>query len=136
MLKIHVNNKDYRIRFGYGVLCESDVIDKVSNAFSGAKKEKEVSKVLDVVAELLLAGLQKYHSDDFGYEKIGHETAKRKVYDLMDDYEDESTEENPRDCFDLFQDLQNELFENGFFKRIQKNAEEKKDKVEKLPVQK
>ena len=134
MLKIHVNDKDYRIRFGYRVLCESDVIDKVSNAFSGTGKE-EVSKILDVVAELLLAGLQKYHSEEFGYEKVGREAAKRKVYDFMDCYEDESTEENPKDCFDLFQDLQNELFENGFFKRIQKNAEQKK-KAEKPPVQK
>ena len=128
MLKISVNNKEYRIRFGYKVLCDSDLIDRVMNVFSGGNKVVDAKSTLDIVAEMLLAGLQKYHSDEFGYDSLGRDKAKEKVYDLMDDYEDESTEENPKDCFDLFQMIQDELFENGFFKRAQEasTAPEKK----------
>lgn len=135
MLKINVNNKEYKIRFGYRVLCESDLIDKITAVFSSENNKKEVRGILDTVAEVLLAGLQKYHSNEFGYNKIGYENAKAKVYELMDDYEDESTEENPQDCYDLFQALQNELFENGFFKKIQKvSAETKAEKTRKIPT--
>lgn len=126
MLKIKVKGTEYKIRFGYKVLCDSDLIDKVIKTFSGKTKDFDVRNMLDVVAEMLLAGLQKYHSDDFGCEKLGYENAKGKVYELMDDYEDESTDEKPQDCFDLFKAVQDELFENGFFKKIQREAEKEK----------
>lgn len=128
MLKINVNDKEYKIRFGYKVLCDSNLIDDIMSAFSPKDGSgADPKKIMDAVAELLLAGLQKYHSDEFPYGSDG----KEKVYKLMDDYEDSSADGNAQDCFELFQKLQNELFENGFFKRLRKETEADEKKVSK-----
>lgn len=76
--------------------------------------------MLKLVAELLLAGLQK-KQPDFRYEtEAEKKEALNKVYDLMDDYEDESTDENPQNGYVLFEKLQKELFKNGFLSALQK----------------
>lgn len=134
MLRINVSGKEYKVRFGYRVLCDTNLMDDVIKTFSGGGEETNVKSILSIVSELLLAGLQKYHSDEFGYEKVGYDEAKKRVYDLMDNYEDESTEDNPQDCYELFGKIQEELFNNGFFKAIQAattTAEEKKASLKK-----
>ena len=122
MFSFKVGNKEYKVKYGYGVLCNSDLIDKVTsidqenNGFKGAMK---------TVAELILAGLQKCHKDEFGYEtESEEETALAKVYDLMDEYEEESTEENPQSGYTLFEKCNEELMKNGFLSQMRKNAEE------------
>ena len=122
MFSFKVRDKEYKVKYGYGVLCNSDLIDKVTsigqenNGFKGAMK---------TVAELILAGLQKCHKDEFGYETENEEeTALAKVYDLMDEYEEESTEENPQSGYTLFEKCNEELMKNGFLSQMRKNAEE------------
>lgn len=122
MFSFTVNGKEYKVKYGYGVLCNSDLIDKVTsigqenNGFKGAMK---------TVAELILAGLQKCHKDEFGYEtESEEETALAKVYDLMDEYEEESTEENPQSGYTLFEKCNEELMKNGFLSAMTKHAEE------------
>ena len=71
--------------------------------------------MISLLPELLLAGLQKNHKDEFGYESDSEKKAVLdKVCDLLDDYEDEGTEENPKSGFDLYQLLDKELEKNGF----------------------
>lgn len=120
MVTIKVKDKEYKIRFGYKVLCDTDVIDNVVKITS--VENPSVKDVMEVISNLLLAGLQKYHSNEFGYDKVGIDVAKQRVYDLMDDYEDEGTEENPQDCYELFTKIQTDLFETGFFKRVLKET--------------
>ena len=122
MLSFTVNGKEYKVKYGYGVLCNSDLIDKVTAIGSGDNSFKGTMKT---VAELILAGLQKCHKDEFGYEtESEEEAALNKVYDLMDEYEEESTEENPKDGYSLFEKCQEELMKNGFLSQMRKNAEE------------
>ena len=122
MFSFKVGDKEYKVKYGYRVLCNSDLIDKVTaigqenNGFKGAMK---------TVAELILAGLQKCHKDEFGYEtESEEEAALNKVYDLMDEYEEESTEENPQNGYTLFEKCNEELMKNGFLSQMRKNAEE------------
>lgn len=128
MFSFKVGDKEYKVKYGYGVLCNSDLIDKVTsigqenNGFKGAMK---------TVAELILAGLQKCHKDEFGYEtESEEETALAKVYDLMDEYEEESTEENPQNGYTLFEKCNEELMKNGFLSQMRKNAEENARKMD------
>lgn len=122
MFSFKVGDKEYKVKYGYRVLCNSDLIDKVTaigqenNGFKGAMK---------TVAELILAGLQKCHKDEFGYEtESEEETALAKVYDLMDEYEEESTEENPQSGYSLFEKCNEELMKNGFLSEMTKRAAE------------
>ncbi|MST81585.1 hypothetical protein [Bilifractor porci] len=136
MYVFHVNDEDYKVKFGYGVLYKSDLIDRVVNVTSDANNPAEsVKNVIGLTAELLLAGLQKNYSDEFGYE-TDEEKEKQilKVCDLIDDYEDESevdeeTGQKIHDGFTLFRDLSGELEKNGFLSKILGETEEAAKKV-------
>lgn len=121
MFSFNVNGKDYKVRFGYRVLSETDLIDRVVNISKLADtSEHPFQDMMKTVAELLLAGLQKKHRSEFGYETDKEKKeAFDKIYDLMDDYEDESTEDNPQNCYTLFGLLQAELEKNGFLSGMQ-----------------
>ena len=97
IFKIH--GKEYKVRFTYRMICEGDLLDKVSaiGAFTDMDAKGIIGKLAITTAELLLAGLQKYHSDEFGYKNEEDRKALiDEILDMFDDYEDESTEEQPR----------------------------------------
>lgn len=125
MFSFKVADKEYKVKFGYRVLCKTDIIDRFVNIQNNMDNEHAFRTMMEIVAEMLLAGLQRYHSDEFGWETDSEREEKLdKVLDLMDDYEDESTEENPHDGYTLFEKLQDELFKNGFLSRINRNTVE------------
>lgn len=143
MYYFRIHGKEYKVRFTYRTVCEGDILDKISDAtdFEGLNVGGMIAKVSKATAELLLVGLQKYHSDEFGY-KDDKEKAQRieEMLDLFDDYEDESTEEHEQSAATLFSDLQEELQKNGFLSammtaveqtaKAQKVAEETKAEME------
>lgn len=117
MVTFEVNGKEYKVMFGYGVLVKTDVLDRISEFASN--NERNIRKLISSLPELLLAGLQKKHKDEFGYESDSEkEAALEKVYDLLDEYEANGTEENPQSGFDLYQLLSAELEKNGFLSGI------------------
>lgn len=133
MYVFKVNGDSYKIRFGYGVLYKTDLIDRVIKATSGQMDEDDspadvIKNLLGLTAELLLEGLQKHHKDKFGYD-TDEEREKRilEVCDLIDDYEDEHADGESEDKIDgstLFVDLQKELERNGFLSRIGQGSQE------------
>lgn len=125
LFKIH--GKEYKVRFTYRMICEGDLLDKVSAVgdFSELDAKGVINKLATTTAELLLAGLQKYHSDEFGYkDEKDRKALIDEVLDMFDDYEDESTEDNPQSAFTLFRDLQGELERNGFLSAMMTAATE------------
>lgn len=122
-----VNGKEYKVRFNYRTVCEGDILDKVMNIgdFDDKTPKGMMSQIAKTTAELLLVGLQKYHGKEFGY-KTDEEKQNRieEMLDLFDDYEDESTDENPQSAATLLTDLQNELGKNGFLSMMLQSAEE------------
>ena len=125
IFKIH--GKEYKVRYGYRTVCENDILDRVMNIGStedGTVKGL-INNLVETTAELLLVGLQKYHSKEFGYGS-DEERQKRigEIIDMLDDYEDESTEEHEQDAATLLKDLQGELEKNGFLSAIAKMGQE------------
>lgn len=132
MFSFKVNDKEYKVKFGYLVLSQSDILTKIS----GLGGINDPKSIIALLPELILAGLQKKHKEEFGYEteeekKIAYE----KVCDLLDDYEDEESEDSQHDCFALFSKAKEELENNGFLSGMMKAAEEaeKNQKVTKIP---
>lgn len=134
MYEFRVNDNIYKIKFGYGVLYKSDLIDRVLTASSGEAENPAdaIKNLIGLTAELMLAGLQKRHFDEFGYETDEERDEMiRKVCDMIDDYEEEHTHEDgtrDADGYSLFLDLQGELEKNGFLSMI--TAEAKKEAAE------
>lgn len=130
MFSFSANGKTYKVKFGYGVLTQSDILTQVSS-MGAINNPKDMIKMLP---ELILVGLQKKHKDEFGYEtEEEKKIAYDKVCDLLDDYEDESTEENPHNGFTLFEKASQEIEKNGFLSGIVKAMEEKSEEEKKLP---
>ena len=117
-----VHGKDYRVRFTYRTICKSNILDKISQIgdFDGESAKGVINQLVVTTAEMLLEGLQKYHSDEFGYKNDEERDARiDDILDLFDDYEDEATEENPQSASTLLTDLQRELEKNGFLSALQ-----------------
>ena len=73
MVTFNVHGKEYKVVFGYGLLTKTDVLDKVQGITDG--KERSLQKMISLLPELLLAGLQKKHKDEFGYESDSEKKA-------------------------------------------------------------
>ena len=130
MFSFSVNDKTYKVKFGYGVLSQSDILTKVATM-------GDINNPKDIIAmlpELILAGLQRKHKDEFGYETVEEKkVAYDKVCDLLDDYEDESTEESPKNGYILFEKASKELENNGFLSGIMNAMERTEKKLPKTP---
>lgn len=135
MYEFRVNDKIYKVKFGYGVLYQSNLIDKVIAVSAGNPDNPAdtVKNMMGITAELLLAGLQKKHKDEFGYDWDSESERKAmvlKACDLIDDYEDEHRNdevadgETPPNGFTLFNELQAELEKNGFLSMITRSGAE------------
>lgn len=130
MFSFSVNDKTYKVKFGYGVLSQSDILTKVAT-MGNINNPKDMIAMLP---ELILTGLQRKHKDEFGYEtEEEKKVAYEKVCDLLDDYEDESTEENPKNGYILFEKASKELEQNGFLSGIMNAMERTEKKLPKTP---
>lgn len=123
MFSFKVSGKEYKVRFGYRVLCTTNLIDRVVNISNQKDGDHAFQNMISTVAELLLAGMQKCHRDEFKYETEEEKKIQLdKIYELLDQYEDESDEENTQDGYTMFENLQEELMENGFLSGVLKRA--------------
>lgn len=124
MYELKVNDKIYKVRFGYYELYQNDLMDRFFEAMDGGADNASatIKNLMGLTGELLLAGLQYYHDDEFGYDPESQTERKqmlRKACRLVDDYEEEHVAEE-KGGFDLFNDLQAELEKNNFLSRITK----------------
>lgn len=59
MFSFNVKDKEYKVRFGYRALCGTDLIDRIAKTEKNSEGNANFQEMLKLVAELLLAGLQK-----------------------------------------------------------------------------
>ena len=129
MLTIKVNNKEYTIKFGYEPTLKSRLLSRVAKMTVNMKQDAEenleqIENMLLFVPEMVLVGLQKFHSDEFGYNldtNDGYEEAKNKAFSRVGDYVDTGDV----DITDFFTELQEELTANGFLKKMFEKEVEK-----------
>lgn len=110
MFKLTVGDKDYKIRFDYRALARTDVLSRAE----GIAEATDMAKVIEDTAEFLLVGLQKYHSDEFGFsDDAEREEALDKVYALMDEMD-----EHDVSVLDTFNAVSEELTKCGFLSQL------------------
>lgn len=129
MTKIKIGKKNYDIFFAMQPTAQSGIVGKLAEVES--RKEwgaDNFGDFLATVTELLLVGLQKNYKDEYGYNYLtgeGKDEALAKAYDLMDQLAEDDSD---YDYTDLYNDLQTELLENGFFKKLFQKEQEKAEK--------
>lgn len=141
MTTLVINGNEYKIKYGYLATARCGVIDKVQELEDMTKDGDElnmedINKVLKILPELLLAGLQKCHSDEFGYDydtEDGKKEALDKAYILLDDYFDEN---DKTDIIDLFNILTDEMVKNGFLANALREGAETQEQKPKTSAKK
>lgn len=122
MMKIKVKDKEYTIQFAYIPTVKSRLLSRFAKMAVGMKNGAEnnleqIEDMLLFLPDVVLIGLQKFHSDEFGYNldtNDGYEEAKEKAFSLVGDYVDTGDV----DVTDFFTDLQEEMTSNGFLKKM------------------
>lgn len=114
---LNVGKKKYTIKFGYKAVAKSGIIKKaldIENVVDNDDYGDMIEKMLTVVSDMVLAGLQKTEANfNVNYDdKDDVRDKTEKVYDLLDDY---LAQEDSLTVLEIFQELMTELFEAGFF---------------------
>lgn len=131
MMTIIVNSTEYKVKFGFNSFVDTDLMERTEAMLKifddelnkddkfGITRAKEL---FACVRDLLFVGFQKYNPVE----------DKQAVGNLLDDYLDEGTEENPHDLMELFGEIANELMDSGFLKGLfQAQTEQPQKKIPK-----
>lgn len=115
-MELKINDKTYKIAFGFNSFCDTDLMDRTEQMISMIADEKlesdddirrfgKITDMFKIVRELIFVGMEKYNPvSDI-----------KEVGDLLDIYHEEGTAEEPHGLFELFALLTNELLAKGFF---------------------
>lgn len=125
MTTIKIGKKEFNIKYGYEATVKNGIIKKLVSLGEENGNMESIEKILLLLPELLLAGLQKYHADEYGFDYKNSDQKEKqmaRVYALLDEYFDGED----GDVEKLFGDLQNELLENGFLSKILRKESKKK----------
>lgn len=131
MKTIKFGNRELNIKYGYKATLRVSLLKKIIQMSDIGADMESVERLLDFLPEMLLAGLQKFHADEFGYDPDNEaQKAEKmdKVYDLLDDYFDSED----GDMQTLFATLQKEMLDNGFLSKVV-NRKTKKSKAQPEP---
>lgn len=116
MLILKIAEKELKVKFGYEATLKTRLLSKMAKNEGENESIEDIENLLLFLPELLLVGLQKFHSDEYGFEYEsgnGKEQQVEKMFTLVEDYMDENEEE---DAITLYKSLTNEMLQNGFLK--------------------
>ena len=125
-MELKVKKTTYKIKFIFNDFCDTDLMDRVSSMLAlfkenGTNDDKDVyglGKLKDLfccVRELLFVGFKKYNPVE----------TLQDVGNILDDYQDEATEDDKRGLLDLFVKLTEELMKKGFLVGMMDEGTEK-----------
>lgn len=135
MMLLKVKEKEYKVKFGYNSFCDTDLMDRTQDLlelFRGEEVENDsdvnslgkIKELFCCVRELLFVGFEKYNPVET-VQDIGN---------ILDDYNEDATEEDKRGLIDLFVMLTEELMSEGFLAELMKdmNVEDTQSNGEKI----
>lgn len=135
MMLLKVKEKEYKVKFGYNSFCDTDLMDRTQDLlelFRGEEVENDsdvnslgkIKELFCCVRELLFVGFEKYNPVET-VQDIGN---------ILDDYNEDATEEDKRGLIDLFVMLTEELMSEGFLADLMKdmNVEDTQSNGEKI----
>lgn len=115
MLNLVIDNKEYKIEYGFNSFCDTDLLERTRDMltlFSGGDVENGndvqalgmIKEMFCIVRELLFVGFEE-HNPVEDVKEVGR---------LLDKYRKEAPEGESRGILDLFGMLSEELMNEGF----------------------
>lgn len=139
MMKLKVKENEYKVKFGYNSFCDTDLMDRTQDLlelFKGGEVEDDadvnslgkIKELFCCVRDLLYVGFEKYNPVET-VQDIGN---------ILDDYNEDATEEDKRGLLDLFVMLTEELMSEGFLAGLMKDmttepTQNNGEKITKMP---
>lgn len=128
MMVLKVKDNEYKVKFGYNSFCDTDLMERTSdllNLFSGADVEDDkdvtgmgkIKELFSCVRDLLFVGFKKFNPVE----------TVQEVGEILDDYNDEATDDDKRGILDLFTKLTEELMNEGFLQDLMEQLEKTVD---------
>lgn len=125
MLKLNIDDKELKIKFGYKPTLKERVISKIMKVSKiDSDGETDLEKVEDMLMylpEIVLVGLQVYH-EEYRYDydtKEGKQEQLDKVFGLLDKYADDGG-----NLIELFTKLNEEMQKDSFLSSLFRRGEE------------
>lgn len=129
MYALKIDGKEYKVKFGFNSFCDTDLMDRTKTLImlfkqEGVSDDEDVNglgKIKDLftcVRDLLFVGFQKFNPVK----------TPQEIGDLLDQYHDEGTEDDPHGIMDLFSDLSGELMSEGFLADLMRAGAESQKK--------
>lgn len=134
-MKITFNEKEYTIKFGYKATVKSGIIKKIAKSESIEDEFDALENTLTMIPELLVVGLQVYHSDEFGYNldtNEGFDEQVGKCYALLDEW----LENKDNNFLALYRAIESELLNDSFLSSLFQREEQKATKTAKATTKK
>ena len=139
MMVLTVKEKEYQVKFGYNSFCDTDLMDRAQDLlelFRGEEVEDDgdvnslgkIKELFRCVRDLLYVGFERYNPVDT-VQEIGN---------ILDDYNEDATEEDKRGLIDLFVMLTGELMSEGFLAGLMEDMTTERtlnngEKITKIP---
>lgn len=130
-MKLKIGEKELNIKFGYKATVKTRILSKMVRLERTLNSNNDVESLEDLLAflpECLLVGLQVNHEEyRYNYDtKEGEDEQLDKAFALIEEYFDGED----ADIMTLFQQLEKEMFENGFLKKLFQEEKKKLEQTE------
>lgn len=133
MMTINVNGTEYKVKFGYNSFCDSDLLDRTSEVMDILRGKTEGSNDSTFTRRLFIVTRDLLFE---GFKKKNPVESLTEVGNILDDYFDEGTEDDPHGIVDIFGMLAQELLSEGFFGNLLTESTKAIEKVTKKKVSK
>lgn len=116
-MKLKIGEKKLNIKFGFEATLKTRLLSRMAK-LEKAKDDgaESIEDMMLFLPDVLLVGLQKFHSDEYGFNYEsgeGKEQQIEKMFSLIDEYLDANQE---KDAIVLYNEITEELLSNGFLK--------------------
>ncbi len=117
MMKLKIGEKELNVKFGFEATLKTRLLSRMAKLEN--KKEDDLEATEDLmlfIPHVLLVGLQKFHSDEYGFNyetREGEEKQLEKMFPIIEEYFDSNEKE---DAITLYNGLTGELLKNSFLK--------------------
>lgn len=132
-MKLRIGEKELNIKFGYKPTLKARIMSRlvrfdnleIDNSVKGAETLEDL---LLFMPEFLLAGLQCNHKEyTYNYDTgEGKDEQIDAAFLLIEEY----LESEDANIMKLFKDLEEEMFENGFLKKVFQEEQKKLEQIE------
>ncbi len=117
MMTLKIGEKELNVKFGFEATLKTRLLSRMAKMEKSKENGMEsMEDMMLFLPDVLLIGLQKFHSDEYGFNyetKEGKEEQLEKMFPLIEEYFDSNEKE---DAITLYNGLTEEILQNGFLK--------------------